>query len=253
MTVDVLDTLPARWRVDRMMMGDRSRWGSVEVRGDDDGLLLLLGDADRPTLFGRGDPDRVAGLVDGLDLDGAAWMSVPRGCTPAPDALQRLGLVAFSTWDWLSTDAAPDVVPGEERVRRLDHVTDAAAIRACLRDSNPGTSADPAVPGELGWWGVEADGALVGVVGAAERAGLGDGLSWHVHGLGVLPGLRGTGTGTALAAVVTRAGLAAGADWVSLGMYASNDGARRIYRRLGFRTDAELTSFSPTGAGRPPA
>lgn len=77
-------------------------------------------------------------------------------------------------------------------------------------------------------------------------------MSWHLHGLGVVPELRGTGLGTALSATAVRAGLAAGAQWVSLGMYARNDDARRIYHRLGFRTDAELTSFSPAGADRPP-
>jgi ribosomal protein S18 acetylase RimI-like enzyme len=74
-----------------------------------------------------------------------------------------------------------------------------------------------------------------------------------VHGLGVLPSLRRTGAGTALTAALTRAAFAGGASWVSLGMYARNDAARRIYRRLGFDTDMELRSFSPAGAQRPPA
>ena len=73
-----------------------------------------------------------------------------------------------------------------------------------------------------------------------------------MHGLGVLPRLRGTGTGTALTAAAVRAGLRSGASWVSLGVYVQNDAARRIYTRLGFRTDAELTSFSPVGTLRPP-
>ena len=250
---DVLELLPPRWRSNRIILGDRVRWDSVEVLGDDDGVLMLIGGPDRPSVFGLGDPASVDRLVDGADVGPARWMSVPRGCRPGPDALARLDLVPFSHWDWLSTDSAPPPAVGEERVVRLDPVADEAAIRACLRASNPNTSADPAGPDELGWWGVRTDGLLTGVVGAVARGAVGDARSWHVHGLGVLPTQRRTGAGTALTAALTRAAIAGGAAWVSLGMYAQNDEARRIYRRLGFRTDAELSSFSPAGAQRPPA
>ena len=77
--------------------------------------------------------------------------------------------------------------------------------------------------------------------------------SWHVHGLGVLPAAAGQRHRDGADRGRDARGPAAGASWVSLGMYAQNDGARRIYRRLGFRTDAELTSFSPAGTRRPPA
>jgi ribosomal protein S18 acetylase RimI-like enzyme len=249
---DLLELLPPRWREDRMILGDRTRWGAVSVLGDDDGVLLVIG-GPSPVLLGRGDPRTVDRLVAQWDGGGARWMSVPRGCSPAAAVLERLGLVPFSQWDWLTSAVSPPAVPGERAVRRLDPVGDAEAIRACLSVANPGTSADPTGPGELGWWGVDTDGVLVGVVGAAERGGPGDSRSWHVHGLGVLPGLRGSGVGTALTAVVTRAALADGASWVSLGMYAENDGARRIYQRLGYSLDAELASFSPAGSERPPA
>ena len=250
---DVLEALPPRWRQDRMLLGDRHRWDVVDVLGDDDAILLVIGGPDRPTLLGRGDPVRVDRLVADADLGPARWMSVPRGSRPQATTLDGLGLVPFSTWDWLSTDVLPPTVAGEQTVRALDLDRDADAIRACLHEANPDTSADPAAPGELAWWGVHVDGVLGGVVGVSERGGAGDARSWHVHGLGVVPRLRGSGTGTALTAAAVRAGLRAGASWVSLGMYAQNDGARRIYRRLGFRTDAEFTSFSPAGTQRPPA
>jgi ribosomal protein S18 acetylase RimI-like enzyme len=249
---DVLELLPPRWREHRMILGGRVRWDAVEVLGDDDAVLLLLGGAERPDVFGLGDPAAVERLVAGSGIGPARWMNLPRGCRPAPTVLAGLGLVPFSTWDWLSTVTEPPVVAGEERVRRLDPSADADAIRACLRDANPETSADPAHPDELGWWGVHADGRLAGVVGATARGAEGDGSSWHVHGLGVLPSLRRTGAGTALTAAVTRAAFGGGASWVSLGMYAQNEVARRIYRRLGFGTDMELRSFSPAGAQRPP-
>ncbi|WP_421733836.1 GNAT family N-acetyltransferase [Cellulomonas sp.] len=249
---DVLELLPPRWQQDRLIIGDRNRWGAVEVVGDDDGILFVLGGPERPNLLGRGDPAAVDRLVAGLDVGPARWMSLPRGARPTAGVLARLALVPFSTWDWLSTDVVPPVVAGERAVRRLDPTTDADRIRRCLSAASPDTTADPTRPGEAGWWGVEVDGVLGGVVGASERGATGTDPSWHVHGLGVLPSLRGTGLGTALTAAATRAGLSAGAPWVSLGMYAQNDGARRIYHRLGYRTEVELTSFSPAGARRPP-
>ncbi|KRD45084.1 hypothetical protein ASE38_13915 [Cellulomonas sp. Root930] len=250
--VDVLEVLPPRWREDRMLRGDRVRWDAVEALGDDDAVLLVLGARDRPSLLGRGDPEAVERLVARAPVGAARWLSVPREAQPAAAVLDRLGLVPFSTWDWLSTDGSPPPVPGEREVHRLDVGADEDRIRACLRTANPGTSADPTGPGEIGWWGVEVDGALAGVVGVSARGGVDGRPSWHVHGLGVVPTLRESGMGTALTAAATRAGVLAGASWVSLGMYAENDTARRIYRRLGFRTDAELTSFSPAGAERPP-
>ncbi|WP_421741408.1 GNAT family N-acetyltransferase [Cellulomonas sp.] len=250
--VDVLEVFPPRWREDRMLLSDRVRWDAVEALGDDDGVLLVLGATDRPSLLGRGDPQTVERLVAGAPVGAARWLSVPRGARPAAEVLDRLGLVPFSTWDWLSTAVSPPLVPGEREVRRLDVGVDEDRIRACLRTANPGTSADPTGSDEIGWWGVEADGALAGVVGVSARGGVDGRPSWHVHGLGVVPSRRGSGMGTALTAAVTRAGDAAGAPWVSLGIYAQNDRARRIYRRLGFRTDAELTSFGPAGAERPP-
>lgn len=250
---DVLEVLPPRWRQDRMLLGDRHRWDAVDVLGDDDAIVLLIGGPDRPSVLGRGEAAKVDRLVADAGLGAARWMSVPRGSQPQPETLAGLGLVPFSTWDWLSTDVVPPTVAGEDAVHTLDRDRDADAIRACLAEANPATSADPAGPDELGWWGVRVDGVLAGVVGVSERGGPGDARSWHVHGLGVRPLLRGTGTGTALTAAVVRAALRSGASWVSLGMDAENDAARRIYRRLGFRTDAELTSFSPAGAQRPPA
>lgn len=257
MTEDVLARLPARWRADRLLSGDRSRWTDVEPFGDDDGLLLAVRADGRPgvTLLGRGDGARVdRALVAAVGrLDDVRWMSLPRTSRPSAEVLRALRLRPFSTWDWMASDTVPPTVAGEDLVRSLDLRRDAAAIRDCLAGSNPTTSADPESAGEIGWWGVEDHRSLVGVVGVSARAATGDRASWHVHGLGVRPEARGTGLGSALTAVATRTGLAEGAEWVSLGLYASNDTARRLYARLGFRTEAELSSFAPAEADRPPA
>ena len=83
------------------------------------------------------------------------------------------------------------------------------------------------------------------MIGAAARPGdpAGSDRSWHLHGLGTVRQARRRGIGGLLTAAATRAGLDCGADWVSLGMYASNEVARRVYRRLGFAVEGRFTSY----------
>ncbi|MDC7120815.1 GNAT family N-acetyltransferase [Cellulomonas fimi] len=262
----LLTRLPARWRAHRALLGGDGRWDDAHVVGDDDGVLLVTPSGTGPSLFALGDGDRVTDLVESqvralgsgsvLDragfTDRARWLTVPRGVTPAPDVLAALRLEPFSTWDWLASDEVPAGWVADARVVRLDPHADAAEIQACLAVANPSTSADPAGPQEAGWWGVHGSAGLVGVVGATGRGGRdGRPRSWHLHGLGVVPGARGAGIGTALTATVLAEGLAAGCAFVSLGMYSDNDRARRVYERLGFRTELECASYGPHGADRP--
>lgn len=247
-----------------MLLGDRVRWGAVEVVRSSDETSLLVGvlREGRTTLLGRGEPEDVVGLVAewlwrreaaGLPT-GVGWMSLPRGSVVPEHLLATAGLTHFSTWDWLVADVAPPYSDAEIGVERLDPVAEADAIRACLARANPGTTAVPDGPNEAAWIGVrDDDGRLVGVFGAALRGGwTAESFSWHLHGLGVLPSTRGRGLGAALTAYLTRLGLAEGADWVSLGMYADNVPARTIYHRLGYVTEAEFDSYGPSGAARPP-
>jgi ribosomal protein S18 acetylase RimI-like enzyme len=270
----LLDRMPEAWRSHRMLVGLDARWHDAVVVGDDRAVLLASPSQHGPFVFvlgAGGDVERLvqdavarrhepgsplarAGLVDR-----AGWLNVSRGSRVPEAVLSALGLAPFSVWDWFSTEQVPPVHEREAVVRRLDPVAEADAIRACLAVGNPGTSADPARPGEAGWWGVDAPvghdapGGLLGVVGATARGSGGGPTSWHVHGLGVVPGARSTGLGTALTCAAVRQAFVEGVSFVSLGMYAQNDVARRLYTRLGFAVDAELASYGPTGADRPPA
>ncbi|WP_182111204.1 MULTISPECIES: N-acetyltransferase [unclassified Actinotalea] len=247
-----------------MLLGDRVRWATVEVETSPDprdAVLVAVVREQRTTLLARGDAhaarelvrDRVARRSAAGADTAVGWMSLPRGDDVDPAVLDRLGLAPFSTWDWLATEAEPPRTDAEDVVARLDPRADDAAIRACLAAANPGTTADPLGHEEAAWYGVRDGHRLVGVVGAALRGGRNDDdHSWHLHGLGVRPEARSRGLGAALTAAVTRAGLREGATWVSLGMFADNDVARRLYERLGFVTEAEFASFGPLGARRPP-
>ncbi|MEV7971893.1 GNAT family N-acetyltransferase [Cellulomonas sp. NPDC089187] len=173
----------------------------------------------------------------------SAWIATD--ALPAVrERLTTLGLRANRTgWEWMVTRTAPDVSPVQDRLRALT-ADDRQAASDCLAVANPSTQARPGAAGER-WWGVDGpDGALLGVVGAEPRPGALAGRgSWHLHGLGVRPEARGTGLGGALIAGPTRALLGDGADWVSLGMWDDNHGARRIYHRLGFRTVHRLVTL----------
>ncbi|MDM7853427.1 GNAT family N-acetyltransferase [Cellulomonas alba] len=254
--------LPERWRTDRLVLSDAAVYSIEHADGDDDAVLLSVA-ARRPgtTVVGRGDAARVRGLLDERLARGrivpAGWMSVPRGTEPGAAVLAALGLERFSSWDWLVTDVAPAMPRRADggSVVELDRRADAEAIRACLAAANPSTSADPSADGEAAWFGARAaDGELLGVIGASLRGGRPTGgASWHLHGLGVRPAARTSGWGSALTAAATRTGLERGAAWVSLGMYADNHAARRIYERLGFVGHAEFDSYGPAGSARPPA
>ncbi|WP_448060681.1 GNAT family N-acetyltransferase [Cellulomonas hominis] len=257
--------LPAAYRTDRFLLTDPDRrradvvWavpGALLLRTESPGRAELLGLADGgdlAELFAAHEAAESTGRLGGGPVTAVTVSRSVTADLPVRTAA-RWGLSAGSGWDWMSVDVGTAALEpadrlGRERalpgpVLRLDPRADADAIRACLLLSNPRTGADPAAPGTAGWWGCRLpDGSLGGVVGAV-RGGAGAVLrgSWHLHGLGVRPELREAGLGAALTAAATRAGLAEAA-WVSLGLYADNDQARRVYRRLGFRTERELVTF----------
>ncbi|MBO1750467.1 GNAT family N-acetyltransferase [Actinotalea sp. BY-33] len=235
------------------------------VAPDQAAVLVTLEREQATVLMGRGTASAAVGLAArwAAQTGRAGWMSLPRPVDVPPALLDDLGLRPFSTWDWLSCASPPPVVPGESEVELLEPEDD-AAIRDCLDAANPTTSASPGT-GLGTWWGVRApdavDGRLLGVLSVVHRPGDPDATdrSWHLRGLSVRPESRNAGWGRALTAAVLRSALTAHdgaapeADWVSLGMYADNAAARRVYEGLGFAVDAEFASFGPAGADRPPA
>jgi ribosomal protein S18 acetylase RimI-like enzyme len=261
--------LPARWAQDPFLLDERRWWRPAEVHAEGDAMLLVqravdpVGDAEDVSagdrargsatmLLGLGPAEPVAALLRAHARRGHrfAWVDTDALGLLRADEVAALGLAPNRTgWEWLVTDAAPAPVAAESRVRELDPRADAAAIRACLADANPTTDADPEGAGERWWGALDAAGRLGGVIGAGPRAGrVGGRGSAHLHGLGVRPGERGLGLGAALTAGAVRALLADGADWVSLGMWDDNHGARRIYHRLGLRTVHRLTTLRARGA-----
>ena len=255
--------LPLRHR-DRLLLAERDDWTNARESRSGDAVLLVRSTTQGDVLMARGEAAGISDLLDAESrlrhrsgAEGALWLSAPRSViVPAP-VLDALELTRASGWDWMATHSPPvteaahgspeQVAAIATSVRALDLDAYAPYIRSVLRQANPRSTADPAGNDEVAWWGAFCRGELIGVIGARRQQGDPErrDISWHLHGLGVLPVVRGGGYGQALTAAATRDGLAAGADWVSLGLYADNEGARRLYTRLGFTLEAEMASYGP--------
>lgn len=221
-----------RWHVDRATVAAAGAWAlggaTAFVRRGPSGRRSL-------TALGAG-PDVVA-LVDALlpevvarRID-ASSVTLPR-TVPMPAAAGDEG----DDWNWMAIAAPPVVVPGEERVVE---VADAdPAIGALLAEASPRPSLQPgAVPGSR-WVGVWEAGRLIAVAG---RDGGVPGAP-HLASIAVRPAVRGCGLGAAVTASLSRRLLAEGAPAVSLGYYAINAVAGRMYDRLGFGARHEWSS-----------
>lgn len=174
-------------------------------------------------------------------------VTLPRGtldllAQSSPDIAARLS--GGADWEWMWTDRAPSLQPGEERVIPLD-ASDEPVIAAVLAVASPRHTAVPGGPGVERWVGVR-DGSELVSVGA--NAPISPPVP-HLASIATLPTMRGQGLGAAVTGSLTRALFVDGHPVVTLGMYSDNPVARRVYERLGFRCDHLFSSRSLTPAG----
>jgi GNAT superfamily N-acetyltransferase len=180
------------------------------------------------------------------------WLTAPRAWSgQVRDRLAPPG--PGVGWDWMWTDRPPGPpgLPPDPQVTDLDGTDPAtiAELRRLLRHS-PRHTAVPGAPDVAGWVGVRASGRLVACAAWVEP----------VPGVPLLASVavhrdaRRHGLAAAVTTTIARRALAAGAPAVTVDLYADNDAARRVYRRLGFRTGHEFASWplptsGPTVAG----
>ncbi|WP_454294688.1 GNAT family N-acetyltransferase [Salana multivorans] len=256
------DTLVEAFAPHRILLAERDDWreGRLAVLGG--AVLVARAHQHGDVIMTVGESDEVLDLLDGearlhyrSEAPGAMWLSAPRSTPVPPWMLDALRLAPATEWDWMFIEELPaeEVDRPIERLELTPGSRDVEEVRHLLARANPISTADPLGEGEVAWFGATGKGELVGVVGA--RLAQGDpgregSFSWHLHGLSVSPEARRAGYGRALTLAAVRAGLEAGADWVSLGLYADNDAARGLYQGLGFRLDAAMASYAPASIAR---
>ncbi|GAA2723789.1 GNAT family N-acetyltransferase [Cellulomonas aerilata] len=244
--------LPDPWCRSPYLLGEHAQ---AEVRAawtsPDAVLAVLDGPGRRCGLFGLGDPAALARLLEQAVREGRPalaeirYVTSQRGAFEAmdPALAPGLGVAADgSAWDWMWT--AGPLTGDPDGAERLPLGTATAAeVADFLSRGHPTASTAPDDERLIGWWGVRRGGRLRAVVGAILVT---PGLPPHLVSLGVDPATRGQGlAGVVMSAAVGDCLLVVpevGRPMVSLGLYASNDVARRVYARLGFRLEHELAS-----------
>ncbi|MGW3784573.1 GNAT family N-acetyltransferase [Micromonospora chokoriensis] len=206
-------------------------WRGVPARAyqRDDAVLWLPPSAHVPAGGAIGSAATVLEICVALATDGVLRagqaLHLPR---LKPGVVSpRLAVVEHADWDFHWTGTAPPAQLDEARVVRLTKA-DHPALEALIDEAFPSTTSRPGDPRVVDWYGIWAGDRLVACGADRSRGDIG-----FLAGLTVAPEQRGRGLGGALTAGMTRA-LLARHDTVGLGVYPSNVGAVRLYRRLGF-------------------
>ncbi len=184
----------------------------------------LLGELAVPTLA---DDDAIRGVT--ITRGGRALL---------PEALQ---VPEPWEWDFWWTDREPDPVSTATAYAGSAQVSDLAAdglrIGPLLELAWPSAPLQPGDPRVVRWAAIEdPEGDLVDTGGLAAvlavtrpRSGVD-----HLNDVATHPHRRGRGLARLLCGQVTADSIRAGRPAVTLGMYADNDAARRVYTALGF-------------------
>jgi GNAT superfamily N-acetyltransferase len=200
------------------------------------GWLTVIGDPGAAARLVCAAMDPAAGAAAGNGTPVRA-LSVPRGTLPLLPPTLRPS--KHDDWDWFWTDGVDRVpLPGETLVDWLGPDADAEIV-ALLDSDSPRHSARPGERFVRRWCGIrDGTGALVACAAHLEYVA---GVP-HLASIVTRRDHRGAGLGSAVTSWLTRRLLEEGYSVVTLGMYADNDVARRMYLRLGYRLEHRFSS-----------
>lgn len=194
-------------------------------------------------LLALGEPPAVATLVPEVlaDAPPVSGLTLPRRTLellPAP-----VRPPAYEDWDFFWTGQPLAPVPGQDRVGELGEDAEGEVL-ALLEGHSPRHSTTPGSPYVRRWCGVrDPAGALLACGAHVEYV---PGIA-HLASIATCTDARGRGWGAAVTAELVRRALV-DSELVWLGMYADNEPARRVYRRLGLRDSHQLSSGQLPGA-----
>jgi len=163
-------------------------------------------------------------------------VSVPRGTPAELPPAYRLETPVDWNFRWTATDPPP--AAGEQLVEWLAAPADDPAVAELLAASSPRTSAQPGDSDVRRWAGIWGPGRRLDACAADTSGAPGVG---HLSGIATRTARRGQGLGTAVTTWLTRQ-LLIEFDLVTLGVYADNPAALRLYDRLGYAADHYFTS-----------
>ncbi|HSP59420.1 MAG TPA: GNAT family N-acetyltransferase [Ornithinimicrobium sp.] len=147
-------------------------------------------------------------------------------------AHEVLDLGPGGDWDWMWSTSSPPADSRESELEVLDDGRDAEELSSFARVHNPRVWTEIGTGRVVRWVGRrDAAGRLTAVGGAEREAG---GVP-HLAGIVTATDLRGRGWGTVVTAALTRWALQEHGV-CTLGVFADNRTALRVYRRLGYRT-----------------
>lgn len=181
-----------------------------------------------------GPADDVGGLLDELIMTGRLdefprnIITIDASCYDA--VASRLDLHPGGDWSWMWTTAVPPEIATQDKIIELGE-PDFAELTDFLAEHNPGSDGVPGrFPGQH-WLGVRDPGGTLVACGVAEPSSAGypllSGITTHAE-------QRGRGHGRLVTAALTQWAIARHGI-CTLGVYADNAAALRLYESLGFR------------------